>query len=91
MKNEADVEKIRKLFMAIEAGATPTALLLPWFPSPSRMAVKLATTRLYLMLYRYVGRRRDVEPTSGAIDTLIANGEATPEIAKVTLAKWFMS
>ena len=82
-KNEADLKKINELFMTLQTNATPTSLLLPWFPSPARKTGKEATTELFTMLYTYVENRRNAEPTSDAIDVLIADGETTQNIVGV--------
>lgn len=83
-KNDADLKKISELFMILQAGATPASLLFPWFPSPSRKTVKQATTELYTMLENYVEARRRAEPTTDAIDLLIADGETTQNIIGVS-------
>ena len=85
-KNEADLKKIGDLFMTLQTSATPTSLLLPWFPSPARKTVKQATTELFTMLYTYVENRRNEELTSDAIDVLIADGETTQSIVGVSPA-----
>ena len=85
-KNEADLKKIGKLFMTYQTSTTPTSLLLPWFPSPARKAGKEATTELFTILCTYVETRRHAEPTSDAIDVLIADGETTQTIVGVSLA-----
>ena len=82
-KNEADLERIGQLFMTHQASSTPTALLLPWFPSPARKAGKNAGTELFTMLYAYVETRRRAELTSDAIDIMIAEGETTKKIVGV--------
>ena len=85
-KNEADLKKIGELFMTLQGGATPTSVLLPWFPSPARNAGKEATTRLFTMLYTYVETRRHAVPTSDAIDVMIADGETTRDIVGVSFS-----
>ena len=85
-KNEADLWKIKDLFMTLHASATPTSLLFPWFPSPARKIGKEATTALFMMLYTYVETRRHAEPTSDAIDILIADGETTQTIVEASPA-----
>jgi len=82
-KNEADLKEIGELFMAFQTSTTPASLLLPWLPSPAREAKKEATTGLFTILYSYVERRRHAEPTSDAIDVLIADGETTQTIVGV--------
>ena len=78
--NEADLKRIRELFLTLRTNATPISLVFPWFPSPARKTGKQATTELYTILYTYVETRRHAEPTSDAIDVLIADGETTQKI-----------
>ena len=85
-KNEADLKKIGELFFTLQTSATPTSLVLPWFPSPARKAVKQATTELFTILRTYVETRRSAEPTSDAIDVMIAEGETTQNIVRVSRA-----
>jgi hypothetical protein len=85
-KNGADLKKIKELFLTLQTSATPASLLLPWFPSPARKRVKQATTDLFTMLCDYIETRRHAEPTSDAIDVLIADGETTHNIAMVSPA-----
>ena len=84
--NEADLKKIGELFMTIQTSTTPVSLLFPWFPSPARKAVKQATTDMHTTLSTYVETRRHAEPTSDAIDILIADGEVTQNIVGVSPA-----
>ena len=79
-KNEADLKRMRELITTFQSSATPTSLLLPWFPSPSRKAKKAATTELFTMLYTYVETRRRTELTKDAIDIMIVDGETTERI-----------
>ena len=83
-KNEVDLKKIGELFMVHQTSTTPASLLLPWFPSPARRTGKQATTEIYTILHACVEARRDVEPTSDAIDVLIADGETTQSIVGVS-------
>ena len=83
--NEADVEKIKKLLLIIQDGATPTSMLLSWFPGPARNMRKRANTELYTTLRDYVEARRRQELASDAIDVLIADGEKTQGIVWVGL------
>ena len=85
-KNEADLKKIGELFLTLQTSSTPTSLLLPWFPSSARKTLKQATTDLFTMIYVYVETRRHAEPTSDAIDVLIAEGETTQNIVGVSPA-----
>jgi len=82
--NEADLKRIRELFLTLRTSATPTSLVFPWFPSPSRKTVKRATTELYTMLCTYVEARKRAELTSDAIDILIADGETTQKVVEAS-------
>lgn len=82
-KNEADLKKIGDLFAALQASATPLALLLSWFPGLARKLGKAATTEFFVMIRTYVEARRHAEPTSDPIDILIADGETTDAIVEV--------
>ena len=82
-ENEADLKKIGELFLTLQTSATPTSLLLPWFPSPARQMAKKATTDMYNMVYTYVEARRHAELTSDAIDFLIADGDTSQHIVAV--------
>jgi len=83
-ENEADLKKLGELFSGFQASTTPASLLLPWFPSAARDAKREATTGLFTILYGYVERRRHAEPTSDALDVLIADGETTEIIVGVS-------
>ena len=82
--NETDLKKIGELFMTLQTSTTAVSLLLPWFPSPAKKKGKQATVEMYTTLYAYVEARRHAEPTSDAIDVLIADGETTQIIVGVS-------
>ena len=82
--NEADLKRIEKLFMDLQSSATPISLVVSWFLSPAKMSGMLATTELFTMLRTYVDNRRNAEPSSDAIDVLIADGETTQVIVEVS-------
>lgn len=84
--NEPDLMKIEEFFMTLQNSATLVSLLLPWFPSQARKAIKQATTDIYAILYTYVENRRHAEPESAnAIDILIVDGATTQNIIGVSL------
>lgn len=85
-KNETDLKKVRELFLTLQKSATPTSLLLPWFPGSARKTGKEVTTELFTVLYTYVETRRRAELTNDAIDVLIADGETTETIVRVSSA-----
>lgn len=65
----------QKLYWVLEKSATPTNLLLPWFPSKAKRDKEAATKELFTMLYGYVEKRRAAAvPNSDAIDLLIGQG-----------------
>lgn len=70
--NEADLKKIAELLMTVQGSAAPVSLLLPWFPGPAKRAKKQANMELHTILYTYVETRRHAEPTTNAIDIMIA-------------------
>lgn len=84
--NRAHLKRMGELFMTLQTSATPTSVFLPWYPSPTRKAGKQATTELYTMIYTHVETRRRAEPTTDAIDILIADGETTQKIVEVSPA-----
>ena len=83
-KNDADFKKLTELVWTITDSATPIALILPWFPSPSRVKILWADMKLALTLRNYVEARRHAEPIGDATDILIAEGETTRDIIGVS-------
>ena len=80
------VDEVHRQFWILEKSATPTRLLLPWFPGPARRRNDAATKELYMTLYTVVEKRRAAEtPSSDAIDLLIAEGFENGEIIQVLL------
>ena len=83
-KNEVDLGKITGSFWSLRACATPTALILPWFPSLARVGQLMAHYKIFRVLSKHIEARRRVEPTSDAIDVLIAEGETTRNIVQAS-------
>lgn len=82
--NVKEIERIQGLYWTLEKSATPTALLLPWFPGRAKKAKEVATRELFLKLKYYVDLRREAKvPTTDAIDILIGQGQSTPDIIQV--------
>lgn len=77
----SDMDELNLLqaeYWKLEKSATPTSLLLPWFPSKAKKDKETATKNLFTMLEKYVDKRRAAEvPTADAIDLLIAEGLST--------------
>ena len=83
-KNIEEIEKIQELYWILEKSATPTALLLPWFPGRAKKAKEVATRELYMKFNHYVDLRREAKvPTTDAIDILIGQGHSNPDIIQV--------
>ena len=83
-KSGTDLKKIKELFMTINNNSTPVSCLMPWFPGPARKSIDRATTELFVTLRTYVEARRRAEPTSDAIDVLIADGDTDQRITGVS-------
>jgi len=88
-----DLEALNKLqndYWILEKSATPTALLLPWFPSKAKKNKETATRNLYTTLHGYVENRRSAEvPSADAIDLLLAEGLGNQEIIGFILGTIF--
>ncbi|KJA20453.1 hypothetical protein HYPSUDRAFT_813626 [Hypholoma sublateritium FD-334 SS-4] len=88
--DEQELEKIQELYWILEKSATPTAVLLPWFPGPAKKAKEVATRQLYMKLSHYVDIRRVSKvPTNNAIDILIGQGRSNPDIIAFILGVIF--
>ncbi len=86
-QDKAAIEKMAALYWTLEKSATPTALLLPWIPSPAKRMRKAAVTELYIHVVKYVKARRAAGATSSdPIDVLIQNGDSDPIIVNVSEA-----
>ena len=79
------VEEIQGLYWQLEQSATPTALLLPWFPGPAKKRKERVTKALYTKLYDHVELRKNAAvPSSDAIDVLLGQGVPTSDIVEVS-------
>ena len=79
------VEEIQGLYWQLEKSATPTALLLPWFPGPAKKRKERVTTALFTKLHDFVELRKNAAvPSSDSIDVLLAEGAPTTEIVEVS-------
>ena len=84
-ENLQEVEEVQRMYWQLEKSATPTALLLPWFPGPAKRRKEKVTKDLYTKLYDYVDRRKNATtPTSDAFDVLLAEGLPHTEILEVS-------
>ena len=86
------VEEIQGLYWQLEKSATPTALLLPWFPGPAKKRKERAMTALFTKFHDYVEMRKNAAvPSSDSIDVLLGKGVSTPEIVGVSRLQYFKS
>ena len=82
-KNEAGLKKIAESLWTLRAGPSPTALILPWFPTPAMAKIMMAYYKMTSIIRDHIEARRPAEPTNDAVDVLIAEGETTQEIVQV--------
>ncbi|KAJ3502210.1 hypothetical protein NLJ89_g8990 [Agrocybe chaxingu] len=88
--NREVLDEMQKLYWQLERSATPTALLLPWFPSPAKKRKEAATKALFEKLHGFVEDRRNAEaPSSDAVDMLIAQGHSNVDIVGFILSVIF--
>lgn len=75
---------IAKLYWDLEKSSTPTALLLPWFPSSAKRMNKRATRDLYDFILKFVQIRRKADaPTKDVFDILIQRGDKDVDVVAV--------
>ena len=86
------VEEIQGLYWQLEKSATPTALLLPWFPGPAKKRKERVTKALFTKLHNYVELRKNAAvPSSDSIDVLLGQGVPTSEIVEVSQLQYIKS
>jgi len=84
------ISQLARHYWDLEKSATPVSLLFPWFPGQAKKAKKEATQKLYNLIAGYVDiRRKAPEPTSDAIDVLIAAGDSNESIVGFVLGTVF--
>jgi len=79
-EDAATVDKMANMFLKTQKSRTATSLLLPWFPSPGKIAAKLITYKLYTMLCGHIEARKTQTPTTDAIDVLLSEGYETNDV-----------
>jgi hypothetical protein len=80
----------QKHYWILEKSATPTALLLPWFPGPAKRAKEASTKALFTTLWDYIEERKKASvPSSDAIDMLLGLGMSNGDIIQFVLAVIF--
>ncbi|KAF8155590.1 cytochrome P450 [Crassisporium funariophilum] len=89
-RDHKTIEDMQKLYWTLEKSSTPIALLLPWFPSPSKKRKDAATKELFVKLYGIVEMRRAAKvSTTDPIDILLEQGCGTEEIVGFILGVVF--
>jgi hypothetical protein len=79
------IDEIQGLYWQLEKSATPTTLLLPWFPGPAKKRKEQVTKDLYVKLHDYVElRKKAAVPSSDTIDVLLGQGLPTSEVVDVS-------
>ncbi|KAF8975718.1 cytochrome P450 [Cyathus striatus] len=87
--NYEDMCLLQKYYWDLEKSAMPTALLLPWIPSPVKK--KLAMTKvLYMILKNYIDKQKAAQtPSMDAIDVLLGKGDEEHRIISFILSVIF--
>ena len=89
-KNEGDLKSIGETLTILNKSHNPLSLFLPWFLSPMKTSGWNSTVKFYTMIRDYVEARRKADLTSDAIDVLIADGETTHNIVRVSFDPKFV-
>jgi hypothetical protein len=86
----AALAELQKHYWILEKSATPTALLLPWFPGPAKRAKEASNKALFTMLWGYIEERKKAPvPSSDAIDVLLGQGLNNYDIVQFVLGVIF--
>ncbi|KAJ7759237.1 cytochrome P450 [Mycena metata] len=60
-RDPKDVKELMDIFARLEEGSTPSALIFPWIPTPTRFRRIIAGLRLYRMMKNLVKERESAE------------------------------
>jgi len=83
-EDKTAVQNMIQCFADIDRGASPIAVMFPWFPSGARKAKETGTMGLYTLLTRFVEQRRSSRiPSTDPIDILLGQGLSTDSIVGV--------
>ncbi|KAG6915836.1 hypothetical protein DXG01_009622 [Tephrocybe rancida] len=89
-KDKEALAQLARHYWDLEKSSTPFALMFPWFPGPGRRSIERATKNMCDLVSGFVElRRRATEPSSDAIDILIAEGATNDAIVAFTLGSLF--
>ncbi|QRV94618.1 cytochrome P450 family protein [Ceratobasidium sp. AG-Ba] len=79
-------KKMEELFWAIDQGATPTAVLFPWFPSPARQKKVKATAEVFDWFDRIIKTRREEgQREDDAMQMLLDMDHSTADVIEFVL------
>lgn len=85
-----DPKKVKNLihiFKRLEEGSTPSAIILPWIPTPARVRRFVAGAKLYMMFNEVVEvRKREGRREDDPLQTLIDKNHNVTEITRVGLS-----
>ncbi|KAH7917327.1 cytochrome P450 [Leucogyrophana mollusca] len=77
------VKALMRIFDRLEAGSTPTSVILPWFPTPARIGRLLAGGELYKMISDVVqARKKEGRREDDPLQVLIDKGFTLVEITR---------
>ena len=83
-EDKTAVHNMMQCFADIDRGASPIAVMFPWFPSQSRKAKEKGTIGLYTLLTRFVEQHRSSPiPSTDPIDVLLGQGLSTDSLVAV--------
>jgi len=83
-EDKTAVHNMMQFYADIDRGASPIAVMFPWFPSASRKAKEKGTMGLYTLLSRFVEQRRSSPiPSTDPIDVLLGQGLSTDSLVAV--------
>lgn len=80
-EDKTAVQNLMQCYADIDRGASPIAVMFPWFPSAARKAKEKGTLGLYTLLAHFVEKRRNSPvPSTDPIDVLLGQGLSTDSI-----------
>ncbi|KIM37016.1 hypothetical protein M413DRAFT_423833 [Hebeloma cylindrosporum] len=80
-EDKTAVQNLMQCYADIDRGASPIAVMFPWFPSAARKAKEKGTLGLYTLLAHFVEKRRNSPvPSTDPIDVLLSQGLSTDSI-----------
>ena len=83
-EDKTAVQNMIQCYADIDRGASPIAVMFPWFPSAARKAKETGTMGLYTLLTRFVEQRRSSRiPSTDPIEVLLGQGLSTDSIVGV--------